>query len=160
MLKNQKIQRGLWHNFCHFLQSQSVWESFCFSLMNTAEQDGVPCQHHLADPCHGHHHLHNRPAHLAGREAAPPPWSRCWWWWGGPSWGMPWRWRRGAAPPPWSRWRWWGGGSSWGHVMEVQEMSSSTTKELVEVDKTVDKLKRNIMLLSRKQQQKWKEPKS
>ena len=39
-------------------------------------------------------------------------------------------------------------------------MSSSTTMELVEVDKTVDKLKRNIMILSRKLQQKWMELKN
>ncbi len=39
-------------------------------------------------------------------------------------------------------------------------MSSSATMELVEVDKTVDKLNMNIMLLLRKLQQKWMEPKS
>ena len=44
--------------------------------------------------------------------------------------------------------------------MEVEERSSSATMEQVDVDKTVDKLKRNIMLLSRKPQQKWKELKS
>ena len=41
--------------------------------------------------------------------------------------------------------------------MEVKEMRSSATMEQVDVDKTVDKLKRNIMLLSRKPQQKWME---
>ena len=44
--------------------------------------------------------------------------------------------------------------------MEVEERNSSATMEQVDVDKTVDKQKRNIMILSRKLQQKWMEPKS